>query len=75
MVTDHEMRMEALRLFEDNERLAKALKWYAQEAEAAARYMALGKAATADALLAILTVLANDGGKRARSALALSSKD
>lgn len=26
MTTDHEMRMEALRLFEENERLVKALK-------------------------------------------------
>lgn len=26
MVTDHDMRMEALRLFEENERLVKALK-------------------------------------------------
>jgi CxxC motif-containing protein (DUF1111 family) len=35
----------------------EALEWYAGEAEAAARYMSQSKATTADALLAILTVL------------------
>src|SRR5882724_455677 len=51
------------------EETRKALEWYASEAGAAARYMAQGKQTTADALLAILTVLANDGGGRARAAL------
>jgi len=45
-----------------------ALRWYGDEVEAAARYMA-DKDANPDALLAILTVLANDGGKRARQHL------
>ena len=53
--------------------LREALGWYESEAEAASRYMAQGKTTTADALLAILTVLANDGGRRARTALALAT--
>jgi hypothetical protein len=53
----------------------EALEWYAGEAEAAARYMSQSKATTADALLAILTVLANDGGRRARAILALREND
>ena len=52
--------------------LRAALEWYGQEAAAAARYMA-NKEANPDALLAILTVLANDGGSRADKALENSS--
>ena len=47
----------------------KALAWYLEEADAAARYMTQDKEKTADTLIAILTVLANDGGSRARAAL------
>lgn len=50
------------------ERLHTALEWYATEAEAAARHMT-DKNANADSLTAILTVLANDGGGRARLAM------
>ncbi len=50
-----------------------ALEWYGQEAAAAARHMA-NKDTNPDALLAILTVLANDGGERADKALKHSSE-
>ena len=48
--------------------LVEALRWYQGEADAASRYMA--KSDKDETLLAILTVLANDGGRRARHALA-----
>jgi hypothetical protein len=53
----------------------KALEWYAAEAMAAARYLAEGKEQKAGALLAVLTVLANDNGRRASDALAVSSTE
>lgn len=46
----------------------KALEWYGEQASAAQRYM-VDKESNAYALLAILTSLALDGGKRALSAL------
>ena len=49
--------------------LRRALEWYGGEADAAARYMSKGTQTTADALLAILTVLANDGGRRSKEAI------
>lgn len=49
-------------------RQSAALEFYASEADAASRYMTEGKQSKADALLAVLTVLANDGGRRARDA-------
>ena len=51
-----------------NADLMEALKWYEQEAMAAAKY-AGDKESNADALLAIITVMANDSGQRARAAL------
>lgn len=48
----------------------EALNWYEQEASAASRAMSLPKEKqNPDTLLAILTVLALDGGKRTASAL------
>lgn len=51
---------------EEVARLREALKWYAEEAAAISRYM---KAGQDMAVLASVTVLANDGGSRAEAAL------
>jgi len=50
------------------EKMSAALEWYEQEAIGAAKYM-VEKTDNPEALLAILTVLANDDGGRARNAL------
>ena len=54
----------------ENERLRAALSWYGDEAEAIARNLNGAKVADkAQAVEASLTVLALDGGRRARIAL------
>jgi len=49
-------------------RLRKALDWYADEARACAANSGSGKHTAAESLLASVTVLALDGGKRADAA-------
>lgn len=46
-----------------------ALNFYRYEAEALARYMIEGKENKSDAILAAVTVLSLDGGRRARDVL------
>jgi len=46
-----------------------ALNFYRCEAEALARYMVEGKETKTDAIMASLTVLSLDGGRRARNVL------
>lgn len=55
------------------ETLRTALLWYADEAESLAKHMQHG--AHTDAVLASLTVLSLDGGRRARAALAAQEKN
>lgn len=50
------------------ERRREALEWYAEKAKAAARYMS-AEPPKAEAMTAVLTELALDGGNRARTAL------
>ena len=59
---------EVTRLKASNKALVEALEWYEIEGRAAEKHMA-DKNVNPDALLALLTVLANDGGGRARAAL------
>ncbi len=53
-------------LSDEVRKLTEALKWYQGEAQAAQRCM---ETSTTDAMLAIMTVLANDGGRRAEDAM------
>jgi hypothetical protein len=53
------------------EALEAALRFYQCEAEALARYLAEGKENKSDAIMASVTVLSLDAGRRASAALAL----
>jgi hypothetical protein len=53
----------------ENQRLRSALEWYADEARACAKNSHTGAHAAPQALLATVTVLALDGGRRADEAM------
>lgn len=53
----------------ERERLRSALEWYAAEARSCAKHSHTGNHAAQQALLASVTVLALDGGRRADEAL------
>ena len=48
----------------------EALSWYKEHAEATARYLAKGKETNADALMAIITTLGLDAGRKGNAVLA-----
>jgi hypothetical protein len=56
-------------LYADVERLRAALNWYADEARACAKNSGSAKHGAPEALLASVTVLALDGGRRADAAM------
>jgi len=60
---------EIKRLRAENERIRAALSWYADEARACAKHSADKSFSAPQALLASVTVLALDGGRRADEAL------
>lgn len=54
----------------DADRLAEALDWYAEKAEALVRYQAREGGPNTDAMMAVYTELTLDGGQRAAKAKA-----
>lgn len=65
-----EMRAELRKIAEANKSKVKtALEFYGAEAEALARHMTEDRVNKSDAILASVTVLSLDGGRRAREAM------